>query len=156
MRTLQVLTLLLTIWSHSYGQDGSDIRYFKVSAVDTTLIGQYVQFDFFRRSFGAQSIDNVIINIDNRPIKFVERRNDNGYNNWFFEQYLQSVDTTNGQTIRISKFRLDYISLKSFQVTMYVDFYDTDHNFIADKSRQVRYWFDKKDVAEVLVKSKQL
>jgi len=39
---------------------------------------------------------------------------------------------------------------------MYVDFYDTNHNLIADKSRQVRYWFDKKDIAEVLVKSKQL
>lgn len=148
--------LFLAVCTSSYGQDGFDIRYFKVYRVDTSLVGQYVHFDFFRRSFHGQAIDTVIINIDSRPIKFIEKRNDDGYNNWFSQQCLQSIDKMDGQTIRISKFRLDSITTNSFQVTMYVDFYDTNNKLLVDKSQQVSYWFDKKDVIEVLVKSKQI
>jgi hypothetical protein len=155
MKTTTTILLLLTIWTNSYGQDGSNIRYFKVQGVDSTLIGQDVHFDFFNRSFGRQTIDTVKINIDNRQIKFVEVRKDNGYNNWFSQQSLQSIDKFDGLTMRISKFKLDSITSISFQVTMYVDFYDTDNKLLQDKSRQIEYWFDKKDITEVLVKSKQ-
>jgi hypothetical protein len=156
MRTPKIIFFLLTLWSSSYGQDGSDIRYFKVYAVDTSLIGQYVHFDFFKRSFGGQTIDTVTINIDNKPINFVERRKDDGYNNWFSQQHLQSINMTDDQTIRIAKFKLDGITENSFQVTMYIDFYDSNDKLLADKSRQIKYWFDKKNISEVLVKSKQL
>jgi hypothetical protein len=39
---------------------------------------------------------------------------------------------------------------------MYVDLYDSNNKLLDDKSRQVNYQFDKKDITEVLVKSKQL
>jgi hypothetical protein len=146
----------LTLWLNSFGQDGSDIRYFKVYGVDTSLVGQYVHFDFFRRSFGGRTIDTVTINIDSRPIIFIERRKDDGYNNWFSQQYLQSINKTDEQAIRISKFRLDSITGSSFQVTMYIDFYDANDKLLTGKSRQVKYWLDKKNISEVLVKSKQL
>ena len=155
MKTLKIIFFLLTLWSKSYGQDGSDIRYFKVYGVDSSLSGKYVQFDFFRRSFGGRAIDTVTINIDDRPIKFMERRKDNGYNNWFSQQYLQSIDKINDETVRISKFKLDSITTNSFIVTMYLDFYDSNNGFLVDKSRDIKYWFDKKDITEVLVKSKQ-
>jgi hypothetical protein len=155
MKTLKITILLFSIWVSSYGQDGSDIRYFQIIGVDTSLIGQYVHFDFFNRSFGGQFTDTVTISIDNRPTKFTEVRKDNGYNNWFSQQSLQSIGKHEGQTIKIPKFKLDNITATSFQVTMYVEYCDTNNNLLIDKSRQIEYWFDKKDIIEVLVKSKQ-
>lgn len=96
-----------------------------------------------------------MIAIDNLPIKFIEHRVDDGFNNWFSAQYLQSINKMGEQIIRISKFKLDSITNNSFQVTMYVDLYDANNKLLVDKSRQVEYWFDKKDIIEVLVKSKQ-
>jgi hypothetical protein len=156
MKTLKFTILLLSIWTTSYGQDGSDIRYFKTNGVDSSLVGQYVHIDFFKRSFHGRPIDTVTIIIDNRPTRFIEIRKDDGYNNWFFQQRLQSIDKLDGQTIKISKFKLDSITATSFQVTMYVDFYGSDNKLLDDKSQQIEYWFDKKDITEVLVKSKQL
>jgi hypothetical protein len=154
MKTVAIITLLLTIWTSSYGQDGSDIRYFKVEGVDSTLIGADIHFDFLNRSFGGRAIDTININIDNRLVKFVEIRKDNGYNNWFSLQGLQSIDKIDGLTMRISKFKLDSIASTTFHVTMYIDFWDSDNKMHVDKSRQLEYWFEKKDITEVLVKSK--
>ena len=155
MKTLKIIILLLSFWTSSYGQDGSDIRYFKVIGVDSSLIGQDIHFDFFKRSFRGQAIDTITITIDNRPTRFIEVRKDNGYNNWFSQQSLQSIDKFEGQTMKIPKFKLDSISKTSFQVTMYVEYYDHKNNLLVDKARQIEYWFDKKDITEVLVKSKQ-
>jgi len=155
MKTLKIIIFLLLFWTSSYGQDGSDIRYFKIIGVDSFLIGQDIHFDFFNRSFRGQAIDTITITIDNRPARFIEVRKDNGYNNWFSQQSLQSIDKFDGQTIKISKFKLDSITTTSFQVTMYVEYYDHNNNMIVDKARQIEYWFDKKDIIEVLVKSKQ-
>ena len=146
----------MIVLTQAHGQDGSDIRYFKAFGIDSSLVGQFVHFDFFNRSFRSQTIDTVTINIDDRPIKFVEVRKDNGYNNWFSQQYLQSLDKVDKLTIRISKFKLDSITTNSFLVTMYVNFYDTSNKLLVDKSRQSKHQFDKKDITEVLVKSKQL
>jgi hypothetical protein len=155
MKTLKITILLLSFWTFSLAQDGSDIRYFKIIGVDSTLVSQFVHLDFFNRSFRGQSIDTITITIDNRPTRFIEVRKDNGYNNWFSQQSLQSIDKIDGQTIKIPKFKLDRITTTSFQVTMYVEYYDNNNNLLVEKARQIEYWFDKKDIIEVLVKSKQ-
>ena len=155
MKTLKITIILLSLWTSSFGQDGSDIRYFKIIGVDSSLVGQYIHFDFFNRSFRGQSIDTIAITIDNRPTRFIEIRKDNGYNNWFSQQSLQSIDKFEERTIKIPKFRLDSITTTSFQVTMYVDYYGYNNNLLTDKARQIKYWFDKKDITEILVKSKQ-
>ena len=156
MKTPKITIFLLTFWTGSYAQDGSDIRYFKTYGVDSSIVGQYVHFDFFNRSYHGRTIDTVTISIDSRPIKFIEIRKDDGYNNWFFQQSLQSVDKIDGQIIKISKFKLDGITASTFQATMFVDFYNTDNKLLDGKSRQIIYWFDKNNIIEVLVKSKQL
>lgn len=156
MKITATIFLIVIIGTSSYGQDGSDIRYFKVNGVDTTLIGHDVHLDFFNHSFDGRTVDTIQINIDDRPIKFVELRTDDGFNNWFLQQSLISIDKFDRLTIKISKFKLDSITSSAFQVTMYVDFYDSNQKILADKSRQIEYWFDKKDITEVLVKSKQL
>jgi hypothetical protein len=155
MKTLKITIILFTVWTGSYGQDGSDIRYFKPFGVDSSLVGQYVHFDFFNRSFASQKIDTVTVIIDGKPIRFIEVRKDNGYNNWFSQQHLQSIDKIDRLTVGISKCRLDSITGSSFGVTMYVNFYFAGKKLLSDRSRQIKYWFDKKDITEVLVKSKQ-
>ena len=97
-------TILLFVFTHAlFGQDGSDIMYWKANAVNNTLIGRYVHFDFYRRSFRGREVDTVVIYVDKRPIQFVEVRKDTGYNNWFNEQCLVSVDK---QSIRMSRCKL--------------------------------------------------
>lgn len=154
MKFLHITIIILFLCIHSYGQDGSDIRYLQINGVDSCLIGQYVHFDFFNRSFSMRSIDTVTITIDDKRLRFKEVRKDDGYNNWFSQQSLQSVDYPEG-TINIQKLRLDSITTNAFQVTMYVAYYDHYNHLLVDKGTQIVYWFDKKDIIEVLVKSKQ-
>lgn len=155
MKTTTIILLLLTCWTKSFAQDGSDIRYLKTSLVDSTFIGEYVHFDFYHRSFGGILIDTISIGIDNVPTKFIEVRKDNGYNNWFSQQSMQSIENIDGLTMRISKFKLDNITTNSFKVIMYLDYYDTKNKLLNDKSKQIAYWFDKKDIKEVLIMQKK-
>ena len=156
MKTLRITIFLLFICIQSFGQDGSDIRYFKTFAVDNSLVGQYVHFDFYNRSFAHRKIDTVTITIDGKPISFKEVRTDDGFNNWFYRQYLQSIDKINDQEIRISQSRLDNVTHDSFLVTMFVKLYDVNNNLLTATPREIKYQFSKKDIVEVLVKSKQL
>jgi hypothetical protein len=156
MKIIKTIILLLAFLPDANGQDGSDIRYFKTSQVDKALIGHYVHFDFHNRSFTSRRIDTVIITIDNKHIRFLEIRKDNGFNNWFSQQYLQSLDQVNNQTIRITHFKIDGIKPTSFMVTMYVDFYDVQNKPLNSKPKEIKYQFDKKDIVEVLVKAKHL
>ena len=164
MKRLIVIILLIIFETQVQGQDGSDIQYLKTSFVDNSFAGHFVQFAFYRKSFQINSfsnaeescaLDTIIICLDNIPVKFIEHRVDDGLNNWFSEQYLQSVDKINGETIRVSKFKLDSVTTNLFMVTMYVDFYDKENNIRADESRQIKYQFEKKDIIGVLVQSEQ-
>jgi len=149
MKILNLTVVLALLCVAAYAQDGSDIKYIKPQAVDTSVIGHYVHFDFFKDSHYGQSIDTIVITIDNRPVKFFEVRTDDGFNQWFHHQSLQSVDKYEGQTIKISQCRLDSITTKSFLVTMYVDYYAND-KLLKHKSRLIKYWFNKKDIVRVL------
>ena len=156
MKSLKAIIFFLFSLVKSYAQDGSDIQYFETFAIDSSLVGQYIHFDFQNRSFLSHKSDTLTIIIDDKPIRFKEVRKDDGFNNWFSQQYLQSIDKVNRQRIRISQFKLDGITPTSFFVTMYVDFYNENNGLVNDTSRQIKYQFNKKDIVEVLVKSKQL
>lgn len=153
MKTLKIIFIFFSFWTTSYSQGGSNIRYFKTSDIDNLMIGKDVHLDFFKRSFKEESIDTVTIIIDDKSLNFREVRNDNGCINWFSGQYLQSVNTGNKQTIRISKCKLEYITANAFKVLLFIDYYDEKEKLIKKKSKQQEYWFDKKNIVEVLVKS---
>jgi hypothetical protein len=131
-------------------QDGSDIIYGKIDQLDSTFIGDFAHLDFYRRSFFGKDIDTVTIEIDEKPITFIEHRKDNGYNNWFNEQYLETAYKINGQTIRVVKCRLDSIMADSIYVTNYLEYYDND-NLVSDKSRQKTSVFPRDIIAEILI-----
>src|SRR5688500_13792886 len=124
MRTAITTILLLTIWTSSVGQDGSDIRYFKIEGIDNSLNGQYAHIDFYRWSFRSRIskiIYTVTIIVDNKRIRFTEKRSDDGFNNWFNQQCLQSEKGVDGQIIRIAKSKIKNITADSLFVTSYIE-----------------------------------
>lgn len=149
MKYLSALLLLLTAAVHA--QDGGDIRYCKNEKADSTLVGKDVHFDFFHDSFGGHIIDTISITISNKPIRFVEVRKDDGYNNWFSKQGMVALDKTHNRIIKITKCRIESMDADYFYVTLFVDFCDDSLKAI-EKNRQMQYKFSKKDVVNVLVK----
>jgi hypothetical protein len=157
MKLLFASILLLAPTLPALAQDGSDNRYVKTSAVDANLVGQFVHLDFYRNSRFGKYTDTVTIVIAGTPITFREHRTDDGFNNWFGQQYLESVqkDAEKGTT-RITQCRLDSITPTRFKVTLCIDKADKNGQVAKGGTKQAEYWFDRKDIAEVLVRSKQL
>lgn len=157
-RTVITTILLLTVCTCSVGQDGSDIRYFKIEDVDNSLNGQCAHIDFYRWSFRSRIskiIDTVTIIVDNKRIIFTEKRTDDGFNNWFNQQYLQSDKRVDGQIIRITKSKIKNITSDSLFVTSYIEYFDLKGELIADKSRQEGFKFSRKIIAGLLIKASQ-
>jgi hypothetical protein len=158
MNSIFTVFLLLIINLTTFAQDGSDISYVPIKELNRSHIGKFVHIDFYRRSFGPDGIrvvDTVIIKIDDKPIKFIEVRTDDGYTNSFSRQYLESVESFDGQTIRISKCRIDDVTKDSISVTLYIEYYDSQKKLLAKKSKQQASSCAKEIISEVLIHSKQ-
>jgi len=96
--------------------------------------------------------DTVNIVIDKKPIRFEEHRSDDGYNNWFSKQYLLSLDKIDNNIIKIVKCKIAGVTADSILVINYLEYYNADQSKVK-RSRQLPYWFRRKDIIEVLVKS---
>jgi hypothetical protein len=158
MRAAITIIFLLTILTSAVGQDGSDIRYFKIESLDNSLNGQYAHIDFYRWSFRSKIskiIDTVTIIVDNKDIRFIEKRNDDGFNNWFNQQYLESEKNVDGQMIRITKSKIKNINTDSLFVTSYIEYFDSKGELIVEKSRQEDFKFEKKVIAGLLIQASQ-
>ena len=151
MRT-QLLSFLITLitWTTLLGQDGSDILYKKVDQLDESYLGDFVHLDFYNRSFRGIAIDTIAIAVEGKLIKFVEHRKDNGFNNWFDRQYLESLEKTDGLTIRVVKFRLDRITTDSLSATSFLEYYKDD-GLLPERSKEIANEFPRNIIAEVLV-----
>jgi hypothetical protein len=147
---LLIFLFVTTSWTALRGQDGSDILYTSVEGLDESYIGDFVHLDFYNRSFRAKSIDTVAIMVDGMPIKFVERRVDSGLNNWFQRQYLESLEKSNGVSIRIVKSRLDKITTNSVFVTNFLEYYKGD-TILPERSKEIASEFQRTIIAQVLV-----
>ena len=129
-----------------FAQDGSDIDYVKPEELNKSHVGRKIQLDFYRRSFGSEfdedprAVDKISLAINGRQIEFVERRVDDGFNNWFSEQYLESVD----KKIRIKEFELLGIEKEAIRARAFLN--------VAPFTQE--FSFPKKDIAEVLIKAK--
>lgn len=146
--------IAITTLTRLMAQDGSDIWYQETEKLDTSYIGVYVHLDFYRiSSFGRQK-DTVTIDIDGQKLKFVEHRVDDGYNNWFNAQYLESVDKIDGLTLRIVKFRLDSLTEDTLYLTNYLAYYDDSGKVTPKKSAQIKNSFPKNIIVEVLISAK--
>ncbi|MFN9861914.1 MAG: hypothetical protein ACK55U_00740 [Bacteroidota bacterium] len=147
MRT-QLLLFLLTSWTTLLGQDGSDILYGTVDKLDKSYIGDFLHLDFYNKSFRGKPVDTIAIKIENSSIRFVERRKDNGFNNWFNQQWLESLDNVDGKKIKIVKSRLDKITADSVFVTNYLEFFTDDK---LEKEKELKNSFPRTIIVGVLV-----
>lgn len=155
MKEKIIVTLtILFVTTLCFGQDGSDIRYIPIQKFNTSFIGQFAHLDFYNDSHWGRKLDTVVISIDNKPMKFIEHRVDDGFNQWFSQQYLRSLDSTDGITIRIIKCKIDSITKDSILVTNFLEYYDSNSNLLPDKSTQEKCWFAKDMIVFVLIKSK--
>lgn len=130
-------------------QDGSDIQYLNIEKVDSSLIGEFIQLDFRNRSFGSFARDTVSIAFKGFS-DFKEIRNDNGFNNWFHEQYLESIEIKDGLKLRIQKMKLLNISKDSIKVKLFGHLFENEEEvfspFLIDTLS-----FYKGEIVEVLL-----
>lgn len=136
----------------SHAQDGSNILYGSVDQLDKTYLGDFIHIDFYRRSFRGKMVDTVSIKIGGRQIKFLEHRQDNGYNNWFEEQFLIAVGINDDLSMRIPKSKLIKVTADSIYVTNYIEFYNKDGRLVSNREEEDKY--SKKIIAEILVSEK--
>lgn len=152
------LILFLSFSVHTVAQDGSDIRYKDIQQIDSTYAGKFVHLDFYNRSFGAFNVknkdlnDTINIQLNNKKINFKEHRVDNGYNNWFSQQYMESVDVIDGYKIRIVKSKIKEVKKEIITVILFLEYRDENGEINDKKSDTIEHKFPKKIITEVLVK----
>lgn len=147
MRTLLVPVLVIVLSGYAAAQDGGDMQYLDMAEVDSSIVGRTVHLDFYRNSSfyvwahgrGEKGVDKVSLDIKGKQVEFIEHREDDGYNNWFNQQYLESAD----KKIRITEFKLLEIRKNTIRVRASITVEPFSKEFT----------FDRKDVVQVLVKS---
>jgi len=154
-KNFTILITFLTLSIFCKAQDGSDIKYFTPEALDSSFIGKEVHLDFYRRSYRNINIDTITIIVDNHPIRYIEHRKDNGYNNWFAQQYLEALDTINGIHTTINSWVIQKITKDSILVKPNFGLRFPKEYFIDERLFKESYWFPKDIIKEILLKSKQ-
>jgi hypothetical protein len=144
-----------------YAQDGSDIHYIDENKIDTTLIGKFIHIDFYKNSFGSNKfqnvkVDTVRINFPKTKLEFIEIRNDDRYNNWFSEQYLETIKTTNDKKIRIEKMKVLKVLDDSINVKLFGHYFYTNGKMEETEFITKSVYFARKDIFQVLVNTKPL
>lgn len=150
----KIILLILTFTVKVIAQDGSDIKYVKMLDLNNSYVGKMVHLDFYNRSFGGNNnlSDKVNIKLENKQIEFLEQRVDNGYNNWFLEQYLESTEFIDSYKIRITMCKIEEIKSDSIKVILFLEYRDKKGQLNSEKTNTIQYDFPKKMLTEILVR----
>ncbi|TCI93050.1 hypothetical protein [Tenacibaculum sp. M341] len=154
-----ILLITLTFTINVIAQDGSDIKYVGINDVDDSYIGKLVHLDFYNRSFGAFNLnkkdlnDIISIRLENKNIEFKEHRVDNGFNNWFSQQYVESTEFIDGYKIRISMCKIKEIKSDSISVILFLEYRDINGKANSEKPNRTECEFPKEILSEILVRS---
>ena len=147
MRFFTILFFIIFQANFLFGQDGSNINYVKVEDLKESYVGRIIQIDFYNKSFGAVAekgnginVDKVLIGFDGKQIELIEHREDDGFNNWFRGQYLETAD----KKIKLKEFKLLEVGKDSIKVTGYFNVKPFTQDYV----------FKRKDLIEILVKTK--
>ncbi len=149
----------MTFTINTIAQDGSDIKYVPIYELDNSYVGKLVHLDFYNRSFGGIKLDDkeltdkVTIELENIKIEFSEHRVDNGHNNWFSEQYLESTEFIDGYKIRISMCKIKEIESNSITVILFVEYRDKNGKTNFEKPNKIEYEFPREILTEILVRN---
>lgn len=160
MKILAFIFVVLIQCSILFGQDGSDIAYIKPEELNKSYIGRKLHLDFYnvtRNWLGEQKHktgDKVVVEVQGKKVTFIEHRNDDGFNNWFSQQYLESVEKIDSYKLRIKEFKLLKINKNDILVQGFFVFIDNKDKTLEEKSFTKELSFPKKDIVEYLFKAK--
>jgi hypothetical protein len=140
---------------NTIAQDGSDIRYVNIENIDTSYIEKTVHLDFYNQSFFSRKRDTVIILVNNKPVSFVEHREDNGFNNWFSRQYLEEIGNKESEYLRITSSVIKDITKDSILVTSHFDLINNKNSLLQGKSFTQDIWFKRNILSQILIQSEQ-
>ena len=133
------------------GQDGSNIRYKEAEVIDKTYVGKYCHLDFGQESFAGKHLNNIKLFVKDRYVKFVERRKDDGFNNWFTEQYLSSYDYTNKWEMRLQNSQIDSVTSERIFLNSTISYYACKNCSAIDTITIVNHNHLKSTLAKVLI-----
>ncbi|KXX70863.1 hypothetical protein [Flammeovirga sp. SJP92] len=132
-------------------QDGSNIKYYEPSDLDSSLIRKYCHVDFGEESLGGRIIDTIDIKVQGQKMRFYEHRKDNGFNNWFNEQYLIRVDDRSQTSTRLQNSRIDSLTADKVFLTSVLSYYVNESPI--DTITVFQHWYDRKNISKVLIKN---
>jgi len=122
------------------------MNYLKPEKLNGSHVGRRLHLDFYRESSGwgyrfgkDRNVDKVFLEINGKQLDFIEHREDDGFNNWFSEQYLESSD----KKVRIREFKLLQVKKETIVVVGYLNIEPFKQEFT----------FKKTDIAQVLLKA---
>ncbi len=150
MKLTTILFVFLLMPLFLIVQDGSDIIYIKPKELNSSHVGKKCHIDFGRKSFRGIVIDTLKVKIRNQQIVLVEHRKDNGFNNWFREQYLETVASHKAPSIRLYDSRIDSITSEKIYVSSTLGYYSG--NSPLDTITIIQHSYLRKDIAEILFK----
>lgn len=145
----KLIILVIFLPLNLIAQDGSNIIYYEPYAIDNSFVGKLCHVDFGETSFRGKTIDTTEINVNGKPILFYEHRVDNGYNNWFGEQYLINTDHEL-MKIKLQNSRIDSVTKDRIYLTSTLSYYI--HESPIDTITVFQHWFDRNNVSKVLIK----
>lgn len=160
MRLLVVTFVILIQCGFLFGQDGGDMNYTKPEALNESYVGRRLHLDFYESSFvpswdrDKRRLNTVEIKVNDKKIKFIEHRTDDGFNNWFSRQYLESIEKIEGLRLRIKEFELLEFNEKEIKVKAFFVFVGKDELVLPKKSFTKELSFEKKEIIELLFKAK--
>lgn len=134
-------------------QDGSDMLYVKPVKLNTSHVGKRAHLDFGTDWWKQRHVDTVLLEVDTFSFLFTEHREDDGFNNWFNRQYLETYDVGKRLTIRLAYSRIDSVTKDSLLVTDYFEYYDGQNKLVPAKSTAQAHWYPKSELAMVLIKN---
>jgi len=153
MRSLFLISSLL-FYISGFSQDGSDILYGKPEILNSSHIGKQCHIDFGKSSGPSRrQIDTIHINMNGKSVAFVERRFDNGFNNWFGAQYLEALPMKKDYSIRITSSKIDRLTNDKIYVTSYISYFKNGNPL--DTITTIQHSYSKNNIAKILFNAKQ-
>ena len=149
MRLLLIVLVLINI--PVFAQDGSDIWYVSPDKVDNSIVGKVCHIDVYSKSYLGLSIDTLEINVRGKKRKFIEHRVDDGFNNWFREQYLIALPIKEPYSTRLISSKIDSLDSKKIYVASVLAYYHYDSPL--DTITTIKHDYLRKSVAAVLLKN---
>ncbi len=83
-------------------------------------------------------------------MKFYEHREDDGFNNWFKEQYLIRIEDKYKVSTRLQNSQIDSLTNDKIYLTSILSYYANESPI--DTVTIFQHWYERKNISKVLIK----